>query len=121
MDSNAVAGLIFILLGGGGTMGIGLLFKMLRDHRQGRIEDDGTTIDRLNKENKGLVARAEHAEEREDIERLEKQDWMTQALAYRMQLAASSVKPNDDPRLWVRNTPAVEFDTDSTPRQLPKA
>lgn len=110
MDSNAIAGLIYVLLGGGGTVGVSLLFKMVRDHQKGKIEDDGTTIERLNAENKDLVLARRKAEEREEQRRLSEQEWMTQAFTYRMQLVSADppIRPNDNPHLWSRQTPVIE-------------
>jgi hypothetical protein len=110
MDNGAIVAVISLLLGGGGTAGIGLFIKMLRDHRKGKIEDDGTIIERLNAEAKDLVAARKHAERERDEEHRQKMEWMTQALAYRMQVATATppIKPNDFPELWIRPTPVIE-------------
>lgn len=110
MDNGAIVAVISILLGGGGTAGVGLFIKMLRDHRKGKIEDDGTIIERLNAEAKDLVAARKHAEAERDEEHRQKMEWMNQAFAYRLQImtAVPPISPNDFPALWTRATPVIE-------------
>lgn len=110
MDSNVIVALIAILLGGGGTAGIGLFVTMLRAHRKGKIEDEGTTIDRLNNEAKDLVRARKHAEAERDREHQAMLDWMTQSFQYRIQLVSATppIKPDDNPHLWSHHTPVVD-------------
>lgn len=110
MDNGVIVALIGILLGGGGGAGIGLFVKMLRDHRKGKIEDDGTIIERLNAEAKDLVAARKYAEAERDKEHSDKMEWMNQAFAYRRQVMMVSppIQPDDFPSLWTRPTPVTE-------------
>lgn len=102
MDNNLVVAVLGTLLGVGGTGGIGLAVNAYRAHKRGKIEDDGTLIERLNAENKHLTMVNQQTAR---FERL----WMTQAFKYRRQIARSpDLEPDDMPELWDTGTPKVE-------------
>lgn len=100
MDTDVVVALLSVLLGAGGTGGVGLFVSMVRNYKKGKIEDDGTLIERLNSENKRLTAELA-------MERTGKMMWMNQAFRYRMQQvrAAPPITPDDIPELWSGQKP----------------
>lgn len=102
MDTEVLVAILAVLLGAGGTGGIGLFITMLNNYKKGKIEDDGTMIDRLNAEAKVLIAARKTAEAERDGEHQGKLQWMNQSFRYRMQLASASppITPNDIPELW---------------------
>lgn len=100
-SDNILVAVLLILLGGGGVGGVGLAVNAWRAHKKGKIEDDGTLIERLNHENQLL---AEKLEKSQRFERF----WMTQAFRYRRQVVRDSdVDPDDMPELWESATPKV--------------
>lgn len=102
MDSDVVVAVLGTLLGVGGTGGISLAVNAWRAHKKGKIEDEGTLIERLNTENQHLV------KDREKSQRFERL-WMTQAFKYRRQVVRfSDVEPDDMEVLWESGTPKVE-------------
>ena len=107
MESNIVVALLAVILGGGGVGGIGLAVNAFRAHKKGKIEDDGTLIERLNAEAKDLTAARKVAEGERDVAHQREQRWMDQSFRYRMQLATATppIKPDDDPALWKFGTP----------------
>lgn len=100
-NDNILVAVLLILLGGGGVGGIGLAVNAWRAHRKGRIEDDGTLIERLNHENQSLSVKNEKSLRYEQL-------WMTQAFKYRRQVVKfSDVDPDDMEELWDTGTPKV--------------
>jgi hypothetical protein len=103
-SDNILLAIIALLLGGGGVGGIGLAVNAYRAHKRGKIEDDGTLIERLNAENKELSAKNATHQRYEQL-------WMTQAFRYRKQIARTpDIDPDDMPQLWESGTPKVEDD-----------
>jgi hypothetical protein len=101
-NSNLVFGLAMVLLGGGGVGGVGLAVNAWRAHKKGKIEDDGTLIERLNHENRELSDKLAKSHRFEQL-------WMTQAFAYRRQIAKTpDLEPADIAQLWDTGTPKVE-------------
>lgn len=101
-NDNILVAVLFVLLGGGGVGGVGLAVNAWRAHKKGKIEDDGTLIERLNHENGLLTAKLEKSQR---FERL----WMTQAFRYRKQVARTpDLDPDDMKELWETGTPKVE-------------
>lgn len=91
-----------VLLGVGGTGGLGSLYLVIRAHKKGKIEDEGTLIERINNDNKSQHDQRKAAEERADKAVAEKNAWMGQAIAYRMQLVSANppIQPADIQGLW---------------------
>lgn len=106
MDPNFIVGILGVLLGIGGGGGVGLAVQAYRAHKKGKIEDDGTLIERLNNENKDLTASKAKTQKFEQL-------WMTQAFRYRKQIArVPDLEPDDMPQLWGDDgTPKVEETT----------
>lgn len=101
-NDNILVAVLMLLLGGGGVGGVGLAVNAWRAHKKGKIEDEGTLIERLNKENKDL------SDKNASHQRFE-QLWMTQAFKYRRQVArVDGIEPDDMPELWESGTPKVE-------------
>lgn len=100
-SNDLVIGLIAIILGGGGVGGIGLAVNAYRAHKRGKIEDDGTLIERLNQENRDLSSKLTKAYRYEQL-------WMTQAFKYRRQVARTpDLDPDDMTELWDTGTPKM--------------
>lgn len=100
-NDNILVAVLMLLLGGGGVGGIGLAVNAWRAHKKGKIEDDGTLIERLNHENQALAAKHEKSLKYEQL-------WMTQAFKYRRQVVRDSdVEPDDMKELWDTGTPKV--------------
>jgi hypothetical protein len=102
MDNNVVVAVLGTLLGVGGTGGIGLAVNAWRAHKKGKIEDDGTLIERLNEDSKNQTAARKQAEDERDAAHRREMQWMSQAFLYRMQLVSASppIVPNDNPEIW---------------------
>lgn len=101
MDNNAVVAILGTILGVGGTGGVGLIVNAYRSHKRGKIEDDGTLIERLNHENRELSRKLENSQKFEQL-------WMTQAFRYRRQIARTpDLEPNDLTQLWDTGSPRV--------------
>lgn len=102
MNTDLLVGVLALLLGAGGTGGIGLFVTMVRNYKKGKIEDDGTMIDRLNAEAKILTTARKTAEAERDVEHQGKLQWMNQSFRYRMQLVSATppISPNDIPEIW---------------------
>jgi hypothetical protein len=100
-NDNILVAVLMLLLGGGGVGGIGLAVNAWRAHKKGKIEDDGTLIERLNAENRDLAAKNATHQRFEQL-------WMTQAFRYRRQVVRDSdVDPDDMEELWDTGTPKV--------------
>lgn len=91
-----------ILLGVGGAGGLGTIYALVRAHQKGKLEDEGTLIERLNKDNESQIRQRKAAEKERDDERQDKQLWMGQAIMYRLQMVSSEhpIVPKDMPELW---------------------
>jgi hypothetical protein len=102
MDNNLVVAVLGTLLGVGGTGGVGLAVNAWRAHRRGRIEDDGTLIERLNEDSKNQAIARKTAEDERDQAHRREMAWMSQAFLYRMQLVSATppIVPNDNPEIW---------------------
>lgn len=108
-NNNLILGILLLLLGGGGAGGIGLAVNAWRAHKKGKIEDDGTLIERLNANAKDQTLARKHAEDERDEAQRFGQQWMTQAFKYRRQVVRhSEVEPDDMSELWDTGTPKVE-------------
>jgi hypothetical protein len=103
-SNDLVIGLFALVLGGGGVGGIGLAVNAWRAHKKGKIEDDGTLIERLNHENKALSDKLTKTQKFEQL-------WMTQSFKYRRQIArVPDLDPDDMKELWDTGTPRVDND-----------
>lgn len=103
-SNDLIIGLIAVILGGGGVGGVGLAVNAYRAHKRGKIEDDGTLIERLNHENNELAEKLAKAHKYEQM-------WMTQSFRYRRQIARTpDLEPDDMDALWDTGTPAVRPD-----------
>jgi len=98
-DAGTIIG---ALLGVGGAGGVGMLASLWRANKKGKLEDEGTLIERLNKDNDTQLKQRKVAEDERDAERRGKQLWMDQAIQYRLQLVSAPhpIKPKDMPELW---------------------
>lgn len=98
-DAGTIIG---ALLGVGGAGGVGMLASLWRANKKGKLEDEGTLIERLNKDNDAQLKLRKSTEGERDAERRGKQLWMDQAIQYRLQLVSASppIKPRDIPELW---------------------
>jgi hypothetical protein len=90
------------LLGVGGAGGVAMIGSMVRAHQKGKLEDEGTLIERLNKDNESQIKQRKEMEAQRDAEQAGKQLWMDQAITYRLQLVSAPhpIKPKDNPKIW---------------------
>lgn len=99
---NDLGTILGVLLGVGGTGGLGAIFALWRSHKKGKIEDEGTMIERLDKDNQSQHEQRKRAEDERDKAQATANMWMQQAIMYRLQMVAHSppIVPNDIPELW---------------------
>ena len=59
--------LLLLLLGGGGAGAVGALWRLVIATRKGKIESEGTLLERLNASEKKQIERADAAEKDSDV------------------------------------------------------
>lgn len=60
---------LLLLLGGGGAGAIGAVWRLVIATRKGKIESEGTLLERLNQSEKKQIDRADQAERESDVMR----------------------------------------------------
>lgn len=87
--------LLLLLLGGGGAGAVGAIWRLVMASRKGRIEDEGTLLERLNTESRRQGERADLAEHDADGLRRQRDQARDLCSRYRFQLVQLGVTDLD--------------------------